>query len=99
MTILAKYAAGPSVAEPLELALERASSLRRAQGASPEALIDVAAALMTPEDTQELAASARARSEAAAAYIASMHEEDATRQRVVRRVLDRVPGSVLKGSA
>jgi hypothetical protein len=95
MTIKSQDTKTPgSVAEPIELA--RSSSLRRAEVASPDALIDVAAALMTPEDMREVAASARTRDEAAAAYIAAMNEEDATRRRVIRRVLDRVPRSVIK---
>jgi len=88
-----------SVAEPVELALERASSLRRAEAAPPDAILDVAVALMAPEDMREVAESARATSAAAAAYLAAMHEDAATKRRVIRRVLDRVPRSVIKGGA
>jgi len=61
-----------------------------------EAIIDVAAALMTPEDMREVAEAIRVRNDAADAYIAAMNEDDETRRRVIRRVLDRVPKSVFR---
>ncbi len=66
---------------------------------TPEAVIDIAAALMTDEDIRELGVAAQRHNRAAQEFIRAMREFDETKQRIRRRAFDRVPKSVFGGGA
>ena len=67
-------------------------------GITPEAVTDIALALMTEEDVRELHAAVVRHNRAADEFIRAMHELDETKQRIRRRAFDRVPASVLKST-